>query len=373
MRPRRSKDLQMSMSQQSIPWLQVCRAHPTIPREISLLMCSGSLVVENCALTALNKCRFFWYFLATVTRTQTSTTLCADQSLRSHSNALSQHLHQGQNVDGVHLTSGEHELQDEYLKYGDSTGTWYIAHDPQGNNDNYDDEYDAVSRRFSRPVGLMVHTGTKGTPSKKCTRQWPQRMPLRTWARQCGPSTTTREMCAELKGVLPVSEGAHTMDVSKQGRTSKGSKHKFKAKEGDGKLKRKSSWPCLLYWGAHWARDCPTHHGRKRKRGSIWKGSMGDSMFRQGHLEGDGGVWTTDARTFAVSQLCHFEPGWHAHLGQRSHHVNGWCGCSSNDSRVSLLRFSSANGEEDVNAPALVLLQKEVKPESGKSPAEGHL
>ena len=124
--------------------------------------------------------------------------------------------------------------------------------------------------------------------------------------------------------------------------------------------------------GPHWARDCPSHHGGKNKRvNSLGKGHKISSPFRQAYLEGDNYDWTTGAGAFAVSvpSLQNFasfdldgkfilDSGATMSMGgvdllRRIQEMYAQAGLRLTSHPVSPLRFSFANGQEDVSTSVL--------------------
>ena len=124
--------------------------------------------------------------------------------------------------------------------------------------------------------------------------------------------------------------------------------------------------------GPHWARDCPSHHGGKDNRvNSFGKGHKNSSPFRQAYLEGDKHDWVTGASAFAVSvpSLQSFasfdldgrsilDSGATMSMGgvdvlQRIQAMYAQAGLRLTARPVSPLRFSFANGQEDVSTRVL--------------------
>ena len=139
-----------------------------------------------------------------------------------------------------------------------------------------------------------------------------------------------------------------------------------------GKGKKKRPGPCLLCQGPPWARDCPSHHGGKGKRAtSFGKGSKNSSPFRQAYLEGNEHDWITGAGAFAVSvpSLQNFvsfdldakfilDSGATMSMGGvdlvlRIREIYADAGLQLTSRPVSPLRFSFANGQEDVSTSVL--------------------
>ena len=158
----------------------------------------------------------------------------------------------------------------------------------------------------------------------------------------------------------------------KKGRSSKGKGKRQGKSNGKGKGRRPG--PCLLCQGPHWARDCPSHHGGKGKRvNSFGKGHKNSSPFRQAYLEGDKHDWITDAGALAVSipSLQNFasvdldgkfflDSGATISMGgvdllQRIQEMNAQAGLRLTSHPVSPLRFSVANGHEDVSTSVLLV------------------
>ena len=150
----------------------------------------------------------------------------------------------------------------------------------------------------------------------------------------------------------------------KKGRSSKGKGKRQGKSKGKGKGRRPG--PCLLCQGPHWARDCPSHHGGKGKRvNSLGKGHKNSSPFRQAYLEGDKHDWITGAGAFAVSvpSLQNFASldlygkfnldSGATDLLQRIQEMYAQAGLRLTSYPVSPLRFSFANGQEDVSTSVL--------------------
>ena len=156
----------------------------------------------------------------------------------------------------------------------------------------------------------------------------------------------------------------------RKGRSSKGKGKRQGKSKGKGKGRRPG--PCLLCQGTHWARDCPSHHGGKGKCvNTFGKGHKNSSPFRQAYLEGDKHDWITSAGAFAISvpSLQNFDSfdldgkfildsGATMSLGgvdllQRIQEMYARDGLRLTAHPVSPLRFSFANGEEDVSTSVL--------------------
>ena len=179
------------------------------------------------------------------------------------------------------------------------------------------------------------------------------------------------------RGYFPVSKG-NMMEVDqgkgksrgKKGRSSKGKGKRQGKSKGKGKGRRPG--PCLLCQGPHWTRDCPSHHGGKGKRvNSFGKSNKNSSPFRQAYLESEKHDWITGAGTFAVSvpSLQNFasfdldgkfilDSGATMSMGgvdllQRIQEMYAQPGLRLTSRPVSPLRFSFANGEEDVSTSVL--------------------
>ena len=156
----------------------------------------------------------------------------------------------------------------------------------------------------------------------------------------------------------------------KKGRSSKGKGKRQGKSKGKGKGRRPG--PCLLCQGLHWARYFHSHHGGKGKRVNLLgKGHKISSPFRQAYLEGDKHVWITGAGAFAVSvpSLQNFasfdldgkfilDSGATMSMGgvdllQRIQEMYAHAGLRLTSHPVSPLRFSFANGQEDVSTSVL--------------------
>ena len=158
----------------------------------------------------------------------------------------------------------------------------------------------------------------------------------------------------------------------KKGRSSKGKGNRKGNSKEKGKGRRPG--PCLLCQGPRWTRDCPSHHGGKGKRvNSFGKGHKNSSPLRQAYLEGDKHDWITGAGASAVSvpslqnfasfdldgkSILDFDSGatmsvGGVHLLQRIQEMYAQAGPRLTSHPVSPLRFSFANGQEDVSTSVL--------------------
>ena len=156
----------------------------------------------------------------------------------------------------------------------------------------------------------------------------------------------------------------------KKGRSCKGEAKRQGKNKGKGNGRRPG--PCLLCQGPHWARDCPSLHGGKGKRvNTFGKGHKNSSPFRQAYLEGDEHDWITGAGAIVVSvpslqNLASFDldgkfildSGATMSMGdvdllQRVQEMYAQVGLRLTSHPVSPLRFSFANGQEDVSTSVL--------------------
>ena len=262
---------------------------------------------------------------------------------------------------------------ESHLEETDWTEDLYETDDYDPNDSTFSDHYPALLDQTVETQGdtSKLETVQEAVAAANAAAD----MSRRTW-------TQARQLMKDVhrsRGCFLVSKG-NMMEVDqgkgksrgKKGRSSKGKgKHQGKSKR-NGKERRPG--PCLVCQGPHWARDCPSHHGEKGKRvNPVGKGHRNSSLFRHSYQEGDKHHWITGAGASAVSvpSLQNFasfdldgkfilDSGATMSMGgvdllQRIQEMYAQAGHRLTSHPVSQLRFSFANGQEDVSTSVSIV------------------